>query len=156
MFEGENRALTQASGRGRFSLLTIRNQSDAFETARQGWWVAGWFALGYSIALLGAFAQRSWAVAIVCAGCVALAIVLVIFIRSRQARWACMVLAAWTVLEAAVKLPLVFKFGPLAGLGMILNVALVVIAIRALRGAFMLAAFRRGVHDPKTLDKVFE
>ena len=158
MFEGENRALARASSGVRSSFWTVHNQTEAAQFAGQGAWLAGWFAFGYFLSLLLALSKGDGLSAIISVVCIAAAGGLAFFIRRHQARWACLILTAWTVLEASVKLWLIVRlaaFGP-GALVVAFNLVLIALAVRSLRGAFKLATYRRDGYDAAEAEKVFE
>ena len=160
MFDGHNEALRRSTGSGRFSLWAINNRFQALETARQGWLAAAWLAVGYSFSLIVSLAANyrpnmKILMAAISAFGIALAVTLAAFIFRKQPRWAAVVLLVWAVLELLLKILAVFGGGAIFAPSIITNCVLLYLAIRTVRGAFMLASFNRRV-DVATVGATFE
>ena len=162
MFEGQNDALKRASAKGRFGFQKMNTQAGAYETARAGWLAAAWMVVSYAFTFaLTALsngpitgigvptATQKVGAEIGNAVAVLLAIGLAWIIRAKQPRWACILLLAWLIVEAVAKVAV-----GLIGLGLFINIALIVVAVRSVMGAFKLAAYRRP--GPQSAADVFK
>jgi hypothetical protein len=169
--DGGNPALERTLSRGRpgigplrFSFDGPRTRRDARQDARDGWWVAAWYFVGYGVFAVffvplfmryGGFAVAALAINLaILVSLLILAVVLAYAIRQKQPRWASVALLVWTLYEC-VNTGLPLLHGRL-NFSLPLNLYWVLVAARSVRGAFKLASFRRGALTLAQAQQVFE
>jgi hypothetical protein len=145
MADSRNGVLERAASGRRVNFLAIKSQANARDAARQGWWAAAWLVVGYALAPVLTPTQNITAEAISVVIFVLFGIALAVAIRQFQPRWASILLLAWTILEVAAKILLVFQLGPFVLVSLGVNVALVLLAARSVHGAVALNRYKRGL-----------
>ena len=121
------------------------------------WWGAAWLALSFGAGLLIVFALGAHAgrlavgIAVVDAVALAFTTLLAVVIRRSQPRWAVTTVLALLVLALLEQL-LSLRFGT----SLIIDAALIYICFHAVRGAWRVAALRRGQLTPEQTGAMFD
>jgi hypothetical protein len=163
MFDQRNSALARATS-GRYSwvdalkLRGIDTQAGAAEAARASWIGAAWLALGAALSLPADLANPALHaigryIALTIDGAILAAMVwLAWLLRRRQPRWAVMTVLVLLCLNILLQL-----LSLRIGLFLIINGWLIYLTVHALRGAYRLAAYRRGDRvDNQAIADVFQ